>query len=113
MKLIDVTNACCEKVNFLFLSLFSTGMLPKIVAEQLKLGQKVNAEYYDCCTIYFSDIVGFTSIASHCKPIDIVDFLNRVYTTFDSIVDRYDVYKVETIGDACKKKKQIEKRKTE
>jgi atrial natriuretic peptide receptor A len=92
-------------------------MLPKIVAEQLKLGQLVTAEYYDNCTIYFrylfffliikisnvlfSDIVGFTNIASRCKPIDIVEFLNRVYTTFDTIIDRYDVYKIETIGDAC------------
>jgi len=77
-------------------------MLPKKVADDLAKGKSNEevCEAYDMVTMLFSDIVTFTVICSHLKPLQVVQLLNNMYTLFDFLCDQNAVYKVETIGDA-------------
>ncbi|KAI1717677.1 adenylate and guanylate cyclase catalytic domain-containing protein [Ditylenchus destructor] len=74
-------------------------MLPKQVAEKLKLGQSVEPETFECVTVFFSDVVSFTTLANRCTPLQVVNLLNTLYSQLDNIIAEHDVYKVETIGD--------------
>ena len=75
-------------------------LLPRSITDKLKRGLKVDPETFEEVTIFFSDVVSFTRISAAGTPIDVVRMLNLMYTLFDDISAKFDVYKVATIGDA-------------
>lgn len=74
-------------------------VLPKKVADQLKQKPGTVAEAYDAVTILFADIVGFTPLSTQLGPTEMIDLLNEIYTTFDTLAEKYQVEKIRTIGD--------------
>ncbi|KAK9804006.1 hypothetical protein WJX72_012484 [[Myrmecia] bisecta] len=75
-------------------------MLPPKVSAALREGRPVEPEAYDCVTIFFSDIVGFTNISGALLPHQVMAMLDRLYKQFDALTKKYELFKVETIGDA-------------
>ena len=78
-----------------------TNILPATVAAQLKdPSHGTIADRYDDASILFADIAGYTEQASEIAPTELVRFLDRLYTTFDRLVDRHGLEKIKTTGDA-------------
>lgn len=75
-------------------------LLPKFVAEELKMGKHVEPQTFDSVSIFFSDIIGFREASEVSHPHETVELLNDIYSTLDAIIEKYDVFKVETIADA-------------
>ncbi|CAO4379351.1 unnamed protein product [Caenorhabditis nigoni] len=75
-------------------------LLPASIAEDVKRGLRPGAKSYSQVTILYSDIVGFTSLCSESKPLEVVNLLSGMYQRFDKIISTNGGYKMETIGDA-------------
>ena len=66
----------------------------------LKQPTAIIAEHFAAVTVLFADIVGFTQIAATLSPIELVDRLNQIFSSFDQLTERHGLEKIKTIGDA-------------
>ena len=74
-------------------------ILPKEISEILKTGPRTIAAHHDAASILFADVVEFTPLAATMTPLELVDLLNEVFQCFDTLVEKYGVEKIKTIGD--------------
>ena len=74
--------------------------LPKNAADEIMVKAKAAKIKYNFVTVLFSDIQGFTKIAEETNPEVLIDELDKFFFYFDSIVEKYGIEKIKTIGDA-------------
>ena len=75
-------------------------ILPEEVAEELKDKGYADAKLFDEVTVLFTDFKGFTAISEKLTPKELVKDLNECFSAFDHIMQKYDIEKIKTIGDA-------------
>jgi class 3 adenylate cyclase len=75
-------------------------VLPESIAARLKAEGRSIADGIVECTVLFSDLVGFTTLAQELGPRALVDLLNRLFSVFDDLCPKHGLEKIKTIGDA-------------
>ena len=75
-------------------------VLPKNTASEIMEKGKATKIKYNFVTVLFSDIQGFTKIAEEMNPEILIDELDKFFFYFDSVVEKFGIEKIKTIGDA-------------
>ena len=75
-------------------------MFPKKEHSDKLLAKKIPLEVLENVTLLYSDIKGFTSMVASMEPYLLCTYLDALYSKFDAKLDKYGIYKLDTIGDA-------------
>ena len=73
-------------------------MMPSDVINRLQRGEAVIETHLNA-TIFFSHIIGFSTLSGNMRPNEFMSMLNQIYAEFDRLVLKHKLYKIETIGD--------------
>src|SRR5690606_3493760 len=74
-------------------------ILPASIVERMRAGETAIADRIAESTVLFCDLVGFTTLSQDMPPDRLIDFLSRVFVTFDGLAAEEGVEKIKTIGD--------------
>jgi guanylate cyclase len=74
-------------------------ILPRSIAEKLKVETTTIADQFAAASILFADIVDFTPLSDRLQPAEVVGILDHLFTHFDELADRYGVEKIKTMDD--------------
>ncbi len=75
-------------------------VLPQPILARLKQEEGIIADSFAEATVLFADLVGFTALAGQISASDLVSLLNRIFSAFDQLTEKYGLEKIKTIGDA-------------
>lgn len=75
-------------------------ILPQEVAEELKNKGAAEAKLFDEVTVLFTDFKSFTTVSEKLTPKELVNELNECFSAFDKIIEKYNIEKIKTVGDA-------------
>jgi adenylate cyclase len=75
-------------------------ILPASIAARLQNGERQIADRFDDATVIFADVTNFTPLSEHYSAEEIVGLLNRLFSAFDALADKYGVEKIKTMGDS-------------
>ncbi|MBC7912612.1 MAG: tetratricopeptide repeat protein, partial [Pyrinomonadaceae bacterium] len=77
-----------------------SNILPSEVAIELRRDGVATPRYYESVSVMFTDFKNFTQMADDLSPQEVVLELNTCFMTFDDIIEKYNLEKIKTIGDA-------------
>lgn len=75
-------------------------ILPVSIADELKEKGHAQPVRIDSATVLFTDFVGFTKISESLTPEEVVAELDKCFSYFDQVTEKYGLEKLKTIGDS-------------
>ncbi len=75
-------------------------VMPGSIADRILAGERRIADVHQHVSILFADLVGFTTMAQHLEPQQVLDLIERLFAQFDAVVEQHGLVRIKTIGDA-------------